>query len=302
MDASALSPPTRAWRDAGRYVDADGKRIFVYERGEGPPLLLLHGFPTSCYDWRGVIDRLQGSYRCIAFDFPGYGLSDKPVAYSYSLFQQADVTESLMKALGVRAAHVVSHDVGTSVHCELLARQEEGPAPFDVLSSTFLNGSMLQWLATITPFQELLGSNKTLTQAIDVCNGDMAAFVLGLKGLMKHPEVITDEDAIVIAELLRYQDGNRRLPAIAGYMRERYVNQERWIGALRATRAPLQFVWADGDPVANVNLGRELHKMRPDARYVELRNLGHFLLMEDAPAVADEIRAFVAPIAGEGTS
>src|SRR3990170_6208960 len=110
-----FSAATRRWMAEGRHVEVDGRRIFVYERGSGPSVLLLHGFPTSCYDWRGVISLLSEGCRCLAFDFLGYGLSDKPVAYSYSLFQQTDSVEGLARALDITEAHVVSHDVGQTI-------------------------------------------------------------------------------------------------------------------------------------------------------------------------------------------
>ncbi len=122
MSPHELSPVTLAWQANGHYADALGMRIFVVNRGAGPTVLLLHGFPTSCYDWRAIVDSLAPSHRVGALDFPGYGLSDKPAAYSYSLFQQADVLESIARSLGIDEAHVVSHDVGTSIHTELLAR------------------------------------------------------------------------------------------------------------------------------------------------------------------------------------
>jgi pimeloyl-ACP methyl ester carboxylesterase len=163
MQLDELCDASRSWLAAGRHEKVAGGRMFVYERRpaaratpESPTLLLLHGFPTSCYDWRGVVERLSTRMRTIAPDFLGFGLSDKPEAYSYSLFQQADTIEELLTTLNVQSAHVVSHDLGTSVHCELLARQSEGRLKFELQSSTFLNGSMLQWLATITPFQEQL--------------------------------------------------------------------------------------------------------------------------------------------------
>jgi len=292
MDESQFSEPTRRWLDAGRRLEIEGKRIFVYQRGEGPAVLLLHGFPTSGYDWREVIDGLAHRYRCVALDFPGYGLSDKPEAYSYSLFQQTDIVEGLMGALALEEAHVVSHDVGTSVHTELLAREREGRLPFRILSSTFLNGSMLQDLATITPFQKLLASNETLPQAMAISENLSANYIDGLKSVMKRPECITQEDATVMNELLAYQDGNRRLPALSLYMRERYIHRDRWIGALKAASV-VQFIWADGDPVANVEMGRALSKEVPQAKYTELAGLGHFLLMEDPPAVATHIRDFI---------
>jgi pimeloyl-ACP methyl ester carboxylesterase len=299
MTTEQMSVYTRAWLESGRYAEAEGMRVFTYEKGrddEPRAVLLLHGFPTSCYDWQGVIGMLSPPYRCVTFDFIGFGLSDKPEAWSYSLFQQADVAQAIAEATGIREAHLVSHDMGTSVHTELLAREQEGRLPFRVLSSTFLNGSMLQEMATITPIQKLLGSNETLAQAIEICNNMGANYVDGLKAVMKKPECISNTDALVITELMTYNDGNRRIPAASLYMRERYIHRERWIGALRATTHPAQLVWADGDPVANVEMGRALRDLLPRAEYHELRGLGHFLLMEDAGAVADLIRAFVARI------
>ncbi|MCH8920528.1 MAG: alpha/beta hydrolase [Chloroflexi bacterium] len=293
MDESEFSPPTRRWLGEGRRVEVDGRRLFVYERGEGPAILLLHGFPTSCYDWRGVVDVLSADFRCLAFDFPGYGLSDKPLAYSYSLFQQTDAVEGLARALGVTEAHVVSHDVGQTVHAELLAREQEERLAFRITSSTILNGSTLQDKATVTQFQRLLASNETLPQAIAICENVSAIYIEGLKALMKRPEALNEEDATVMEELLLYQDGNRRIPALSAYMRERYIHRERWLGALKRTETPIQLVWADGDPVANVEMGRALSKELPQAHYIELSGLGHFLLIEDPSTVAKHILKFI---------
>ena len=127
---------------------------------------------------------------------------------------------------------MVSHDLGTSVHSELLARQAEGRLSFQLQSSTLLNGSMLQWLANITPLQEQLAANSTLPQAIEFCRTTLPQiYVPALQSLMRRPQMVTAEDAQVMSELLLYQDGHFRLPAIAGYMRERYVHADRWFHA-----------------------------------------------------------------------
>ena len=300
MDESQFSEPTKRWLEEGRRLQVHGRRrLFVYERGQGPAVFFLHGFPTCSYDWRGVIERMEDAYRCIAPDFPGYGLSDKPLAYSYSLFQQTDALEGLARALEVTEAHVVSHDVGTSVHTELLAREQEERLPFRILSSTFLNGSMLQGLATITAFQKLLSANETLPQAIAACENVAGAYIPGLKAIMKKPECLTRDDETVLTETLAYQDGNRRLPALAVYMRERYLHLDRWIAALRRAKAPVQFIWADSDPVANVELGRALRREAPGAGYTELPGLGHFLLIEDPEAVARPVREALDRITGK---
>jgi pimeloyl-ACP methyl ester carboxylesterase len=309
MQVDQFSAATRAWLREGRQESVLGYRMFVYEQAPAgsdkvasaettaadvPTLLLIHGYPTSCYDWRGVIERLAPRFRIIAPDLLGFGLSDKPEAYSYSLFQQADSIEELLAKLGVQRLHVVSHDLGTSLHSELLARQAEGRLGFELASSTFLNGSMLQWLAKITPFQVQLASNATLPQAIELCRSSFAErYVPALKTLMRRPESVTDDDAQVMTELLRYQDGNLRLPALAGYMRERYLHADRWLGAIETGTSPVQFVWSDSDPIAHVEMGREHARRCPRAEYHELAGLGHFLLIEDPAAVAERIQDFV---------
>lgn len=299
MTVESFSIYTRAWLESGRHNDVGGMRVFTCEKGsdsDARAILFLHGFPTSCYDWQSVIGMLAPRFRCVSFDFIGFGLSDKPEAWSYSLFQQADIAQGVAVAAGIREAHVVSHDMGTSVHAELLAREQEGRLPLRVLSSTFLNGSMLQAMATITPIQKLLGSNETLPQAIEICNNMGANYVEGLKALMRKPECISHIDAQIMTEVMAYGGGNRRIPAASIYMRERYLHKDRWIGALKASAHPTQFVWADSDPVANVEMGRALRDLVPRAGYHELRGLGHFLLMEDAGTVADRIREHVAGV------
>ncbi len=290
-----LSPATLAWQSSGRHISLGRRKLFLFERGQGPAVLLIHGFPTSSYDWRGVAAHLALRYRALAPDLLGFGLSDKPEACSYSLFDQADLLEWLLGELLVGEVHVVSHDLGTSVHCELLARQQRGELSFRIMSSTFLNGSMLQWSARITAFQELLAANNTLPMAIELCRANFRdLYIPGLKSIMQKPMAIDAEDATVMQELLEYQDGHLRLPAIAGYMRERYVHADRWLGALSDTSVPTSIVWADGDPIAHAEMGRELAARCPHARYVELPGLGHFLLIEDPRAVANQIEMSLA--------
>jgi pimeloyl-ACP methyl ester carboxylesterase len=113
----------------------------------------------------------------------------------------------------------------------------------------------------------------------------------GLRALTRQPNAISADDEIAIRELLVYQNGHLRLPALAGYMRERYVHKERWIGALVRNAARASIVWAAEDPIANLAMGRELHALLPSAPYTELDGVGHFLIFEDPDRVAAAVLA-----------
>ncbi|MBZ0302433.1 MAG: alpha/beta fold hydrolase, partial [Anaerolineae bacterium] len=66
------------WRQAGTWLTLRGQRIFVRIEGKGPPLLVLHGFPTASYDYARLLPLLTDQYRVVLFDFLGFGFSDKP--------------------------------------------------------------------------------------------------------------------------------------------------------------------------------------------------------------------------------
>src|SRR5690606_29462466 len=119
----SLGERVETWRLKGKLADFRGHAIHTYyQDGDGPLIVLLHGFPTSSFDWRYLVERMPGR-AILAFDFLGFGLSDKPRDHSYTLSWQADLTEELVKRFSSgRPAYICAHDLGTSVATELLAR------------------------------------------------------------------------------------------------------------------------------------------------------------------------------------
>ncbi len=94
-----------------QFVTVKGSRIHYVEQGQGDPILLVHGNPTSSYLWRNVIPHLSGQGRCIALDLIGMGQSGKP-AIPYRLFDHAEYFEGFIAALGLRKIRLVLHDWG----------------------------------------------------------------------------------------------------------------------------------------------------------------------------------------------
>ncbi|CAF4148180.1 unnamed protein product, partial [Adineta steineri] len=96
------------WAKQGKYFNFNGYPIFYYDSNirdttanSKPTLLLLHGYPTSSIDWLYMRDELEKRFHCIAPDYIGYGLSAKPVSFSYTIFSQVDMIEELMNSLQI---------------------------------------------------------------------------------------------------------------------------------------------------------------------------------------------------------
>src|SRR5262249_62054689 len=95
------------WLASGERIEIDLEsgswHVFVRTAGSGPWLTLLHGFPTSSWDWAAVARLLEPTFRVLAFDFLGFGDSDKPRDHEYSIDEQADLTEVLWRRFVVEA-------------------------------------------------------------------------------------------------------------------------------------------------------------------------------------------------------
>ncbi|NXD28517.1 MEST protein, partial [Spelaeornis formosus] len=129
IPAPQLSPALRSWKSSGSFFTYKDLNIFYRDSsgavGSSDVVVLLHGFPTSSYDWSKIWEGLtQRFHRVIALDFLGFGFSDKPRPHGYSIFEQATIVEGLLRHLGLRHQRInlVSHDYGDTVAQELLHR------------------------------------------------------------------------------------------------------------------------------------------------------------------------------------
>ena len=116
------------WAASGTSEHVLGREVFVrdvpaQQPGSHEPVVLLHGFPGSSYDWSAVAPLLGASRRVLTLDLPGYGLSAKPASGDYSLFRQADVVEAVLAGHGITECALVAHDIGDTVAAELMARR-----------------------------------------------------------------------------------------------------------------------------------------------------------------------------------
>lgn len=272
------------WRDTGRWIATDAGRVFLRSQaGEAPTVLLLHGFPSSSYDFRAVLPHLGGQ-AWVTMDFLGYGLSDKPRPHRYSLLEQADLVQTVIAEVVNGPVVVLAHDMGTSVTTELLARDLDGRLPFELQRAVLSNGSVILERASLRPIQKILRGPL----------GPVAARLVNRRGFQRgfgklfsveHP--LSADEAQAQWELLSYNDGHRIAHLLISYLDERVRYAQRWHGAIRDWRKPLGFVWGLGDPVATTNVLDGLRELRPDADVVELPGLGHYPQVEDPKAYAD---------------
>ena len=262
-------------------------RVFmVRRRGDGPTVLLLHGFPSCSYDWRALLEQESMRDRdVLAFDFLRFGLSEKPPGRN-SLVIQADIVEELVGRYTDGHVFLVAHDMGTSVANELFAREIEGRRAFEISGALLFNGSMLLHLAHLTAGQKLLMS-KAGPALAQLSSERFFRQQLGAVFSEAHP--LSSEEAADQWSLMSYNGGRRRGHDLIAYQDERVRYADRWHGAIRDWPGELSLMWAMRDPVAGPEMLRGLQQLRPNVPVTELPTLGHYPQIEDPAAVAEVV-------------
>ena len=117
--------PERLYPFADRYADVDGCRVHYVDEGDGPPLLLLHGNPTWSFLYRNLILGLRDRYRCVAVDYPGFGLSTAAPGYRFTPAEHARVVEKLLHQLELTDVTMMVQDWGGPIGFRVATRNPQ---------------------------------------------------------------------------------------------------------------------------------------------------------------------------------
>jgi pimeloyl-ACP methyl ester carboxylesterase len=286
-----LSERVRAWQQRGASTEFRDYAIHTFRRqGPGPLLLLLHGFPSSSYDWRLLL-REEPERNVLAFDFLGFGLSEKPHDHDYSLFWQADLTEELVRRHGCgRPVFVLAHDMGTSVANELMARDLEGQLEMELAGILLFNGSMVLERASPTPAQKALRSR---VGPLVARLSSERVFRHQFSSVFSAAHPLTDREGIDQWSLIRHNGGRTLGHRLVSYMDQREEHAERWHGAIRDWPGELSLAWGLQDPVATTDVLTALRELRPSVPVTELPELAHYPQLEDPRQMAHVLRGVI---------
>lgn len=271
---------TKAWKDLGEFVEINKHKVFMVDQGESKELLLiLHGYPTSSHDYFKVLPELSKKFRVIVHDHLGFGYSDKPKDYSYSVMEQADTALQLWQETGVKSAHLFAHDYGTSVATEILARRNRGFEPIKLNSLTICNGSVHIELAKLRLIQKLLRNNTTGPIVAGLMS--YPTFQKNMANLWYDKSKVNFDEISSMWELLVYNDGISVLPKITQYLRERVRFWNRWVGALKETDLKVNVLWGRNDPITNEEVAKMHYEELKNGELKLLDDTGHYPMVEN---------------------
>ena len=276
------------WKSKGEFITVNDRKLFVIDTSSffssedkipTETMVILHGYPTSSYDYYKVLPELSKHYRVIVHDHLGFGFSDKPLNYSYSLLEQADLALQLWQLLGVKKVHLLAHDYGTSVATEIIARNNNHELTIEIEKLTLCNGSMHIELSQLRTIQKLL-KNKWLGKYVAKLT-TYAIFSKNLRNVYFDKTKVSNNELKDMWMQLEYNDGRKVIHKLSQYINERYTYWNRWIGALKETNLQTNIVWAKNDPVAVPAIARLIATEISNNKLFWIENTGHFPMLEN---------------------
>ncbi len=260
-----------------RFIDlAGGARIHYVEAGSGPPLLMLHGNPTWSFLYRHFVYWLSDRYRCIAPDYPGFGLSPGPAGYGFTPREHSQVVERFVDALGLDGITLMVHDWGGPIGLGFAGRRPERVRRLII-------GNTWAWPITGDPhferFSALMGGPIGRFLIVNL-NAFVNVFIP--RGIRRHRRLPPEVMAMYRRPFARRADRlpmaifPREIRASADYLAEVEA------GLARLRDRPTLIVWGTADIAFRARERERFEALFPHHRTVLLPRAGHYI-QEDAP-------------------
>jgi len=273
--------------DLDQHVLVDGVRLAYRDRGEGEPVVFVHGTPSYSYEWRHVVPTVEAAgHRVITYDLLGYGASERPLGRDTSVGAQTELLVGLLDALGLQGASLVTHDIGGAIGQRIAVLHPQRVRRLVLIDSVSYDSWPSEtWREIIRTrldehaampaeeFEDMLTRQLTMTVADGsrMTGDDLRAFLaphrtaLGRVSFFEHQ--------------VRHYDS-------------RYT--EELTGRLGEIAVPVRILWGQQDRWQPTSYAQRLAADIPHAELVVVPDAGHFLMEDDPARVTREVLDFLA--------
>lgn len=269
---------------SGKYLEVDGIKTFVLDKGSGEAIVCIHGVPTSSFLYRKLINSLsEKGYRGIAFDLPGLGLSARPKRFNYTFSGFSTFLAKAINELNIEDFHLVVHDIGGPIGFSLAANQKDRIKSLTILN-TWADVVNFKKPLVMRPFEKKVLGEAQLT----IMSHTTWPLMFSKMGV-NDSDKIPDEEIKAYVDLLKREDDGKAFLKIMRNFTDSPEFRDTCYQALQQVPYPIQAIWGKEDPALTYDeYGEEIKKV---ANLNEVHTLPsrHFLQEEVYEEIADLI-------------
>jgi pimeloyl-ACP methyl ester carboxylesterase len=262
-------------------------RLAVIDKGQGRPILLLHGLATSSYTWHAIIPDLAKNHRVIAIDLRGFGASDKPIDDHYSIEDQSGAVEAFIEQENLQDLTIIGHSFGGGVTLSLALKAAAEPRP------RIRNIVLVDTIAYRQPmpvFFKLFQVPLVADVSMTLVPPEVQA-AQGLRLAYYDADKISAQDVAEYASTLYSPAAKHALTKTIEKIIPENIDEiaERY----KTIKLPTLILWCERDKVVPVRLGHRLHRAMPAAEFTVFAECGHMPQEEKPKDTLGAIQAFL---------
>jgi pimeloyl-ACP methyl ester carboxylesterase len=258
-----------------------GISINYEDQGQGQPLILLHGYGTSTYSWRYVSPYFSKSYRVIAIDLKGFGLSDKPTDGDYSVVEQSRIVYEFIRVHRLENVILAGHSLGGAVSLLTYLMQSDQGAHHISKLILIDTASYKQDLPVFISILRVPIINKL---SLCLTSNNIKSRMILRKAFFDHSK-ITKEMVTTYGAYLSLPGASQALIKTAKQIIP--PNLEEISGRYKSINIPVLIIWGEKDKIVPLEVGRKLAENIPNSKFVVVPNCGH-VPQEECPNQAIE--------------
>jgi pimeloyl-ACP methyl ester carboxylesterase len=255
-----------------RFATVAGVRIRYVRTGEGPPVVLLHGFASSIYTWKDVIPGLEREHEVVALDFPGFGWSDQPADLSFDLYPR--VVLGLLDQLSLDRVSLVGNSMGGAMACWIAASEPRRMGRLVLIDSAGFNLREAD-----RPAMVRLISHPLAEAVVGRLPATRLLVTAGLRRVLHDDTRLTEEG---VDEYLAAAKRPGTLRSIRSLVASYRGAAGEFESGLSRIRAPTLVIWGEKDAWIPLAHADRFVTAIPGARKVVLPGVGH-VPEEEAP-------------------
>ena len=259
-----------------------GERFVSYiDEGAGEPVILIHGIPTWGYLWHKLIPVLSEQNRVIAPDLIGFGYSDKSDNFDRSIARQTEMIDALMEKMGIEQANIVAHDIGGGVALRLATLYPHRVNKLCVMNSVSYDSWAIEAMIQLGhPSAYYMASASTT--------------VATLRQMLKQGFAETPDDEVLDGIFAPYSTEVGKLSLIRNATALNTNLTTEITHLLHKIEARTLILWGMDDKFQLLKFGKRLSDDIPNAKLIQIKDAGHFVMLDQPEEVADHVFSFLA--------
>lgn len=262
-----------------KFINVKGLEIRYVVEGEGEPIVLVHGMGCSVYSWRKLIPLLSDEYKVYAFDLPGFGLSDKPADYDYSLKSQGEFVIDFLDAIGIDKAILLGHSMGGVIVGYATANHPERVTKLILNNPGYYSGGAPEFLKYLFFPLDRISSRMFF-------NRDFEREMLKI---MYYDDSLATDETIDAYLLAGKTPG--AVDALTAMGRSEGV--KKYVGITNRIKVPTLIVWGKNDANIHFEDSKRLHNEIQGSEIIYIDNCGHMVPEEKPQEMAAAIKKFL---------